>query len=390
MAVLSRPVDSEDTPSQRMGRARAQPNARCVAARPTCGHVEMVVIEDGNGVWTQGDVKDCLCQIDAIDLKEISARLPSAKQFTKSGCPLADAQEFAVGQRVEARDGEDAWKRGIVVSASPLKVRPDSGDEDFAFDEVRASDPKAQAFTVGDTVAIDGHAGIVQWDGRPNHQFVTVVWEDDGSTSDLIQAGMVMPMQALTVRFGDKVTYVGQDQRISGKILVSGTKGEVVDCTHPNAVRVRFPGYGGITLSAGEFVKDMDAGIAIQQVPTPTFHGIRRVHFDVDVTVHEIAPYAEIYGAHPREFVFGRNGCMIPADPGGFVGLSEIEDDIDNSSDSDDDGADEQPIITRQPRHRWKQCARSDGKGPLSTLCDRRPFQRWQRTAKVGRCQALN
>jgi len=50
----------------------------------------------------------------------------------------------------------------------------------------------------------------------------------------------------------------------------------------------------------------------------------RGVHFaarDVQV-VHEITPYSEIYGLHPREFVFGRNFSMIPS--GGDFGFIDF------------------------------------------------------------------
>lgn len=46
----------------------------------------------------------------------------------------------------------------------------------------------------------------------------------------------------------------------------------------------------------------------------------RSVRFDLEATtVHEITPYAEIYGLHPREFVFDRHFFMVPAV--GFVSL---------------------------------------------------------------------
>jgi hypothetical protein len=50
------------------------------------------------------------------------------------------------------------------------------------------------------------------------------------------------------------------------------------------------------------------------------------------VIVHEIKPYSEIYGLHPREFVFDRNFHMIPAL--GFVALSAA------SSEADQEGED--------------------------------------------------
>lgn len=39
-----------------------------------------------------------------------------------------------------------------------------------------------------------------------------------------------------------------------------------------------------------------------------------RVHFDADAyEVYEITPYSEIYGLHPRDFVFGMGYEVIPA-----------------------------------------------------------------------------
>jgi len=53
--------------------------------------------------------------------------------------------------------------------------------------------------------------------------------------------------------------------------------------------------------------------------------GRRRVRFNLAArTIHKITPYGEIYGLHPREFVFDRNFHMVPADGRfGFVGLSD-------------------------------------------------------------------
>jgi hypothetical protein len=46
-----------------------------------------------------------------------------------------------------------------------------------------------------------------------------------------------------------------------------------------------------------------------------------RVRFNFEaMRVFEVTPYAEIYGEHPREFVFGRDAEMLPAVLGGFVG----------------------------------------------------------------------
>eukprot|EP00927_Polykrikos_kofoidii_P057928 TRINITY_DN52172_c0_g1_i1.p1 TRINITY_DN52172_c0_g1~~TRINITY_DN52172_c0_g1_i1.p1 ORF type:complete len:326 (+),score=68.31 TRINITY_DN52172_c0_g1_i1:148-1125(+) len=49
----------------------------------------------------------------------------------------------------------------------------------------------------------------------------------------------------------------------------------------------------------------------------------RQVTFDVSAaTVHEITPYQEVYGLHPREFVFGRNFCIMPA--AGLYGFVDV------------------------------------------------------------------
>jgi len=88
--------------------------------------------------------------------------------------------------------------------------------------------------------------------------------------------------------------------------------------------------------------------------PLVTNRSTRRVCFDLEAnTIHEITPYEELYGLHPREFVFGRNFCMIPAGGDyGFVDFltahrralraevghydSESDEDIDSDSDEED------------------------------------------------------
>lgn len=63
--------------------------------------------------------------------------------------------------------------------------------------------------------------------------------------------------------------------------------------------------------------------LAAQETEAPR-PATRRVHFAKDDTpiVHEITPYSEIYGLHPREFVFGRHFRMIPA--GGDFGFVDF------------------------------------------------------------------
>jgi len=86
--------------------------------------------------------------------------------------------------------------------------------------------------------------------------------------------------------------------------------------------------------------------------------GRRRVHFDLSAsTAHEIPPYSEIYGLHPREFVFDRNFYAVPTAPGSlFVGLysqgHESDDDEDSEvsdEDSDGSGLDEEWAVAGEP-----------------------------------------
>ena len=81
----------------------------------------------------------------------------------------------------------------------------------------------------------------------------------------------------------------------------------------------------------------------------------RHVAFDLERTeVHEVTPYNEIYGLHPREFVFGRNCDVVPSgDTYGFIDflaacrLSQVvagdctdqiaEDEDDSCGESDDE-----------------------------------------------------
>jgi len=67
----------------------------------------------------------------------------------------------------------------------------------------------------------------------------------------------------------------------------------------------------------------------------------KRVEFDLEATsVHEVIPYAEIYGAHPYTFVFDRESQKIPAARGGYVSAASLEEPIEDLQDSDDDDDD--------------------------------------------------
>merc|ERR1712194_822061 len=68
----------------------------------------------------------------------------------------------------------------------------------------------------------------------------------------------------------------------------------------------------------------------------------RSVRISNDVQVHEVTPYSEVYGLHPREFVFGKFFCLIPAaGPFGFVGIGEESQDSSEVDDVDSDVTDD-------------------------------------------------
>jgi hypothetical protein len=89
-----------------------------------------------------------------------------------------------------------------------------------------------------------------------------------------------------------------------------------------------------------------DVAPLVKYVPVPAFpaHRLKSVKFDLaSFTVHEVIPYGEIYGAHPRTFVFDKDSQRIPAARGGFVSaesLLEMEELQGDSSifNDDDDG----------------------------------------------------
>jgi len=55
-----------------------------------------------------------------------------------------------------------------------------------------------------------------------------------------------------------------------------------------------------------------------------------------DSSVHYVTPYSEIYGRHPREFVFDRHARLVPAKgPFRFVGLYETNEEEEEQGSSD-------------------------------------------------------
>lgn len=71
-------------------------------------------------------------------------------------------------------------------------------------------------------------------------------------------------------------------------------------------------------------------------------HAPRRVRFDGSApTFHEIPPYSEVYGIHPRLFDFSRNFYMVPTvglalHPRAVARRDDEDEDATESSDDDD------------------------------------------------------
>jgi len=67
-------------------------------------------------------------------------------------------------------------------------------------------------------------------------------------------------------------------------------------------------------------------------------------------TAHEITPYSELYGLHPREFVFDHSFHMVPPTaswPPRFATVDEPEDVCcgDSDGDSEDEEGDEWILV---------------------------------------------
>lgn len=84
-----------------------------------------------------------------------------------------------------------------------------------------------------------------------------------------------------------------------------------------------------------------DDAATVQALQVAIKHLMKSVRFDDDaVEVHEIIPYGEIYGAHPRTFVFAGDSEMIPAARGGYVSASSMVETPEDSEGEEDEDKD--------------------------------------------------
>jgi len=92
-------------------------------------------------------------------------------------------------------------------------------------------------------------------------------------------------------------------------------------------------------LAAAEFLRRAVMAMELRSAAAAA-RAARHVHFTEAPSVFEVPAYSEIYGLHPREFVFDRKYGMVPAQgPFGFNGFDFTKDDDSEaeSSESDDE-----------------------------------------------------
>lgn len=97
--------------------------------------------------------------------------LPAAEQFRRLRCDRYEPRCDACGQR------------GHTSGNCPNRTS----------DSRQRLPPSAKAFGVGSLVWVWDRQGEISWDGRPEHDFVQVVWGDDGTESG------VLPVEAVSV-----------------------------------------------------------------------------------------------------------------------------------------------------------------------------------------------
>lgn len=86
----------------------------------------------------------------------------------------------------------------------------------------------------------------------------------------------------------------------------------------PLAPRTRVPvaaKSGQAAAAAGEAAQDLVPAVVAGALPRPRPRKCVRIDLSA-CTEHEITPYSEVYGIHPRDFAFERNGFVVLLAPG--------------------------------------------------------------------------
>jgi len=103
---------------------------------------------------------------------------------------------------------------------------------------------------------------------------------------------------------------------------------------------------------------DVDGKMEGKDLTTAERSEGKRVRFNLSATtIHEVTPYAEIYGVHPRTFVFDAESRKIPAARGGFCSAPSVEEEpaglFSDASESstEEDGGWESWLLEQDPEN---------------------------------------
>eukprot|EP00928_Gymnodinium_smaydae_P003394 TRINITY_DN11219_c1_g1_i1.p1 TRINITY_DN11219_c1_g1~~TRINITY_DN11219_c1_g1_i1.p1 ORF type:complete len:161 (-),score=34.87 TRINITY_DN11219_c1_g1_i1:100-510(-) len=106
---------------------------------------------------------------------------------------------------------------------------------------------------------------------------------------------------------------------------------------------------GGLPGCAGGHASpDGDVGDLMQQSPSERRRRAR-VLTGGYTSCHDVTPYSEVYGAHPRHFDFDRDGSMLPRGLEGFSVLAALAAAALLKGDEDDEEEEEQEVPAASP-----------------------------------------
>lgn len=127
-----------------------------------------------------------------------------------------DAKEAAAEETKEEAAVEET-KENAAEAASPVEAAPQEADAAGKEAEAAGKEDFSRFIALGDTVSLDGRAGVVNWDQRPKGEFVSVLWVDDGTESDVIALSkLVLVEKAAAKPVGDAKSKPQKEGKSSG------------------------------------------------------------------------------------------------------------------------------------------------------------------------------
>ncbi|CAJ1334173.1 unnamed protein product [Effrenium voratum] len=136
------------------------------------------------------------CKDDTAKLQRLSDIIAAADGLIREVAPPKKATKEARAEACATAAGEEealpgpAFLHGPTgVGLLPARVMAITPERDAPF-LIRHLDAQSATFKVGSEVAVGGRKAVCIWDGRPEHHFARVRWED-GTESDIIPADEV-------------------------------------------------------------------------------------------------------------------------------------------------------------------------------------------------------